>query len=295
VSDFDREELVDRYSAGLDEARLVQKLESYGIEPFKITLRIPVAIVPPSPGIENRTQSIQLVGLEIESFPLPAYRVKFRNLSEKDLAALKVELLRDGVMALSSFLQGEDGSPRIESNAVREEYISAKVPKKPAGSSIPGAPTVHLITITTAVFMDGTFEGAVEPACKFESFVVGRRAWLKTVLKVMDEHLSQPDNESKAGQQFREKITALTYEFSEVEKATPSSVSKSCPNPALLGPLAFKGSKLTFLNELHPIITTRPKPLVTFKGWLELKKKSYEKWLKNLEAFRGSEAIAQSK
>lgn len=291
VRGFDQEELVDSYSVGLDETRLVRKLEAHGIEPFKIALRIPKAVAPPPPGIENRTQSIQLLEIDIESFPLPAYRVRFRNLSEKDLAALKVELFRDGASGLSSLFQGEEGSPRIESNASREEYIPANVPRKIADSFAPGSSAVNSIAVTSAVFTDGSFEGEVGPACMFESSVVGRRIGLKTVLKIIDEFLSQPDGESHAAQ-FKEKISALTYEFSEAEKATPSIVSKSCPNPALSSHLAIKGLKIQLLSELNPIITTRPKPLVTFRAWLELKKKNYQKWLKSLEAFRGSEAIA---
>jgi hypothetical protein len=289
---FDQEELVDRYSAGVDETRLVRKLEAQGIEPFKIALRIPKAVAPPPPGIENRTQSIQLLGIDIESFPLPAYRVRFRNLSEKDLAALSVELFRDGARGLSSLFQGEEGSPRIESNASREEYVPANVPRKTADSFAPGSSAVNSIAVTSAVFTDGSFEGEVGPACMYESFVVGRRIWLKTVLKLIDECLSQPDDEAHAAVQFKEKISALTYEFSEAEKAKPSIVSKSCPNPARSSDRTIKGLKIQLLSELDPIITTRPRPLVTFRTWLELKKKNYLKWLKSLETFRGSEATA---
>jgi hypothetical protein len=290
---FDQEELVDRYSAGLDETRLVKKLEAYGIEPFKITLRMPKAAAPPPPGIQNHTQSIEILGIDAESSPLPAYRVKFRNLSAKDVAALKVELFRAGTEAVSMMFQPEEERPRIESNAVREEYIPAHIPNQEGGSYVPASAPVNSIAVVTAVFTDGTFEGHVGAACVYESFVVGRKAWLKTVLKAIEEQLLQTADDAQAALQFKEKISTLDYEFSPAEKAVPSVVSPNCPNPALvMSGLSVKGWRLQLLNELEPIRTTRPKPLVSFRAWLEWKQQKYQLWLKSLESFSGSRAIA---
>src|SRR5687768_2433268 len=77
VNFYDEEEEVTSYQAGLGEPTVISKLESYGINRFKITLISPKIAVPPPPGLENRTLSVEFAKIESEGLPLPAYRATF--------------------------------------------------------------------------------------------------------------------------------------------------------------------------------------------------------------------------
>jgi hypothetical protein len=62
----EEEELVTAYRSAVDQLTTINKLESYGIEPFKIKLVSWKADPPPPPNFENRTASIQITQIELE-------------------------------------------------------------------------------------------------------------------------------------------------------------------------------------------------------------------------------------
>ena len=288
----EQEELVTAYRSAIDQLTTINKLESYGIEPFKIKLVSSKADPPPPPNLENRTASIQITEIQREGIPLPAYRATFRNLSGKDVAALMVNQYWDGAAGPSSFFQGEAGRPLIESNRAHQEYLPATVPRKNSASYAPGAATANLIVLSTAVFTDGTFEGDVALACSFERVVFGRKAWLKAVLKAIDQHLAEPDD-TGAAQRMKERLTNLRYQRNPNDHRLKSAVSASCPSPSGAAESAF-GMTTLLLRELEVVTTTRPKPFVTFSQWLLSTRGTYRQWLTNLEKFPAPrEAVSQ--
>jgi hypothetical protein len=281
---YDVEEIVSSYQTGLDEPTVITRLESYGIQPFKITLISPREVVPPPPTLENRTMSVEVLDIKSEGLPLAAYRATFRNLSAKNLAALHVEIYRGGRGPTIVTFQGEDGRPLIVSNGSVSKYIPASVAEKSGESSTPSAATANSVIISSAIFTDGTFEGAVEPACRYEKYLFGRKAWLKRALKIIDEQRSQTDD-TESAQQLREKIGALRYARTGRENAFRSVVSPQCPNPASFAEGAFSAENLRFIQDLDVVAKTHPKPFVTFKVWLESTREKYQQWLSNLKEF----------
>ena len=290
VNFYDKEEVVTSYQTGLDEPRVISKLESHGIQPFKITLVSPKGVAPPPPSLENRTMSVEVLKIETEGLPLPAYRVTFRNLSAKNLVALKLMDYRGGQGPGSVFFQGEDGRPLILSNGTLTKHISAYLPEKKGETYTPGAGGAHALIISTAVFTDGTFEGDLQSACMYEQFVFGRKAWLKRALQIFEEQLSQSDD-SQAPQQLKQRINSLKHAGTQAERLLSSVVSSQCSRPAAFVERTFAAENLKVINDLDVIITTRPKPSIVFREWLESTRQRYRLWLNNLNEFPAPRAV----
>ena len=281
---FDREDLVGKYHVGLGEKITIDDLRNFGVEPANIKLLDAIPPVPPPPAFENKTKSIEIVSVQTENLPTPAYKVVFRNLSDKNLRALRVDVTSDGRPATSGLWQGHEGRAIIESGATVEHYVGAlKSQPTPTGFA-PGTAFSNTIVIRTAVFADMSFEGESESACMFEGFEMGKRLWLRTVLALLDREVSTPiEDHIEAARQFKEKFSALRYEFNESERNQASSVSAGCPKPyesARGGPGMLK---LQMLRDLDEIITTRPAPPVNFKAWLETRRANYQAWLARIQ------------
>jgi hypothetical protein len=80
---FEREDLVGLFKLGLGEHRLISELQSFQIEPIDITISGAPSPIPAQPTFELRTGAVEVVGTESEGSPMPAYRIKFRNVTEK--------------------------------------------------------------------------------------------------------------------------------------------------------------------------------------------------------------------
>jgi len=279
---FDREDLVGTYHVGLSEQITIDDLRNFGVEPANIKLLNTIPPVPPSPAFENKTRSIEIVSVETENLPTPAYKVIFRNLSDKNLRALRVDVRSDGRPATSSLWQGQEGRSIIEPGATAEHYVAAlKSQPTPTGFA-PGTAFSNTILIRTAVFADMSFEGESESACLFEAFEMGRRLWLRKVLALLDREVSAPiEDHIEAARQFKEKFSALSYEFDEKERNQASSVP-GCPKPFESARRVPGGQKLQVLRDLDEIITTRPSPPLNFKSWLETRRAAYQAWLARL-------------
>lgn len=281
---FDREDLVGTYHVGLGEQTTIDDLRNFGVEPANIKLVNTIPPVPPSPAFKNKTQSIEIVSVETENQPKPAYKVTFRNLSDKNLRALRVDVMSDGRPATSGLWQGREGRMIIDAGGTEEYYVVAlKSQPTPTGFA-PGTAVSNTIVIRTAVFADMSFEGELESACVLEGFDMGRRVWLRKVLALFDREVSAPiEDHIEAARQFKEKFSALDYEFDENERNRASSVSAGCPKPIESARSAPGILKLQVLRDLDEIITTRPSPPINFKSWLETSRANYQAWLARLQ------------
>lgn len=283
ASGFTQEDLVGTYRVGIGEQMTINDLRAVGVEPFNITLLNTVPPLPPPPAFENMTKSIEIVSVQAENMPQSAYKVTFRNLSDKSVRALRVDRMSDGRRASSHFWQGDEGRSVIEPGSTAERYFAAIKTQPTTTGYAPGTAADNTLVIRTAVFADMSFEGESEAACLFESFVMGRRLWLKQVLALLDREASAPiEDHIEAARQFKEKFSALRYEFDERESNQASSVSPGCSKPAEQAHIAPEQLKLQMLRDLDEIITTRPSPPVNFKSWLETRRASYQAWLARL-------------
>lgn len=279
---FDREDLVGTYQVGIGEQKTIEDVRNYGVEPFNITLLNTVPPLPPPPTFENMTKSIEVVSVQAENLPKPAYKVTFRNLSDKHLRALRVDVTSNGRPASSGVWQGEEGRSLIEPGGTAERYLAVLTSQRTATGFVPSAASANTIVIRTAVFADMSFEGESEPACSIESVLMARRLWLRQVLALLDREVSVPiEDHIEAARQFKDKFSALSYEFDEKERNQDSSVP-GCPKPYKLAQGGPGGFKLQLLRELDEIITKRPSPPINFKSWLETRRATYQSWLARL-------------
>jgi hypothetical protein len=277
---FEQEDPVGIYQVGVGEQKIVSDLDKFGIEPFTLTLLNTVPPLPPPPSFENATRSIEIASVQLENMPGPGYRILLRNLSEKNVSAVRVEVISDGRPGVSSLWQGEQGEALIKPGAVFEKSIPVTRAVKTATGYAPGAPQANTIAIRTVVFDDLSFEGDPQSACMFESFQVGRRLWLKHVVTLLDRELANPiPDHIEAAKQFKEKFLTLKYEGEASEPDKPSSVAPTCAKPGQLANISVENMKLDLLRELDQIITTRPAPPVNFTSWMKDKRDRYNAWL----------------
>ena len=276
---FEREDAVGVYHVGLNEQAMVPELKSFGIEPFKITLIDTIPPLPPAPSFENRTSSIQIVSIESENVPLPTYKLSLRNSSEKNVRALQVDVISDGRPGVSTLRQGEFEQPLIEAGGNVEVRLPVVKTQKTPTAYAPGAAASNTIVIRSAVFEDLTFEGDEAPACMYESFVAGRRLWLRRVLPFIDQELAK---ESLSPQEFKDRLVELRYELNDSEKTSKSAVSATCSNPDLQVNIPTQALTLELIRNLDRIIKMRPAPPINFRAWLESTRANYKAWLARL-------------
>ena len=280
---FTQEDLVGVYKLGIGEQLKINDLDKFDIEPFDITLLNTVPPLPPAPDFENLTKSIQIANVQMENIPKPAYRITLRNSSDKNVIAIRTQLMTDGRLGETTLFLGEDGRPLLAPGSVAEKYIPVIRGVPTATGYAPGAPTVTMIGIRTVVFDDLSFEGEETSACMVESMVMGQRLWLKQIVTLLDQELSKPVSDHiEAAKQFKEKFAAMRLEFDLAERDKRSSVAATCLPPAGSARNSAQSAKLGVLRELEDIIRTRPAPPVNFKSWMEAKQTRYKAWLARL-------------
>ncbi|HKS08683.1 MAG TPA: hypothetical protein VJS13_03990 [Pyrinomonadaceae bacterium] len=276
---FEREDQVATYHVGLDEKITVKELKSFGLEPIDLTLLNTVPPLPPAPDFENHTMSVAIASVVSDNVPLPTYKLTFRNQTSKNIRALDLEVVSDGRPRTAHLWQNEFDRPIIESGALAEKIVPAVVPQKTVTAYTPGTATNNTIIVHTVVFDDLTYDGDVQPACRYEAFVVGRRLWLKRVLPLIESELT---NEALSPKEFKEKFLSLTYRLEDSEKTVKSVVSSKCENPDSFVDISTQTLKIELVRELDRLINTRPSPPVNFRTWLEAHRENYKAWLARL-------------
>ena len=120
---IEQEDFVGIYRFGIGETKTLNDLREVGIEPFTITLLDTVPPLPPPPAFVNDTKAIEIVSVRSENSPSPAYIITFRNLSEKNVWGVGVDLTYDGRPTTIGFLEADEDRPLIEPGGVVEKYV----------------------------------------------------------------------------------------------------------------------------------------------------------------------------
>jgi len=277
--------LLATYQAHENEKIVVSALTRFGIVPFEITLVRTASNVPAAPKLENKTKSLDIVSVQPEGLSLPSYQLSLRNVSPKNISAIMIDVFEDRSVAGGAFLQGEEGQPLIAAGnlytavnlLLTKPEITVSGPAPPSGSG-----TV-LIVLSTAVFADGTYEGAVGPALMFQSFVLGRKTVFKKLLPLLDRQIADPENDRpEAIQQFKEKLTALRYEIddNDVKELLGRFPNGPASKQRAEGTIHFLQREL--LADLNSLIATPAAQRPSFKSWLESTRQKYAAWLARL-------------
>ena len=276
---IDREDVLGLYRLGIGETRTLTELRSFGIEPFKITLLDTVPPLPPSPVFVNDTKAIEIVSVRSENSPSPAYILTLRNLSDKPVLAMGLDMTFDGRPGPTAFFPGEEGRPLIPAGGTVEQWVRAMMARRTPTGFAPSAANSTTIHIRSVVFSDLSYEGDVKDACFAENSVIGRKAYLTQALSLLDQQLLEKfSDDIEAARQFKAKFEALSY---EVGDAT-SSVSSSCKDVPQKSSDYATAQKLVMLRDLNQIISTRPRPPFSFRIWMETRRENYKNWLSRL-------------
>jgi len=264
---FEKEEFLGKSQIGIGECRTLTDLREVGVEPFDVCILDSVPPPPATPILDVRTAAVEVTSVETVNVPLPAYRIKFKNLTNRNIAALRVNVEN----SISTFFQGKEGLPLIAPNEVHEELLVF---------SHPLADTQYKVIVSTAVFDDGSFSGEPQPACDLALSTAGRIYWMKELIPVLEKAIAEPPSDAAvAAARFKERVLAMqldppqsppVFGFCKVRWDAPKSSAMAL--------------RLYFLQEVEPMITTRPKPPIDFKAWLASKRDSYVNWLDRLQA-----------
>ena len=280
---FEQEDPVGVYQVGIGEKKTIGELDQFGIEPIDIAIENTVPPLPPPPGFENLTKAIEIVSVQAENIPKPAYKIALRNVSDKNILAVRLETLHDGRRGTAALLQGEDSRVVLLPGGVAERRLLVTTTERTPTGYAPGTPSAVTINIRTVVFADLSFEGESETACTMEGFVMGRRFWLKRVLALLDQEMSKSNSDHvEAAKQFKGKISELNFDLDESELNKVSSVAPACPRPSGSATVAINGMKVDLLRELERIISAKPATPVNFKSWMEERRTRYSAWFARL-------------
>jgi hypothetical protein len=213
---LDVEDTVGTVTLRENEVTSVEALRDFGVEPFKIKL-IRVSPQPSEvPAVINKTKLIEVVGIEAVVSTFPCYKLTLHNLSDKDIRALRVYVMRDGKVGLSSTKQGDDGQPLVKAGGFGEvrEILPTRAESTAAGYS-PAAPGAHQIVIASVIFEDGTYEGEAASAANYQGYVVGKRTELTRIVPILDNALAT----SASKEAIRAQLSQQSYAFDNGEFA----------------------------------------------------------------------------
>jgi hypothetical protein len=275
--------LLGTYHARENEKLVVSALTRFGIEPFEITLVRTAPIVPSAPKLENNTKALDIVSVQPEGLSLPSYQLTLRNVSAKNVSAIMINVVEDKSHVGGAFLQGEEGQPLIAAgNLYTAVNLLVTKSEITAGGYVPSASGPISIVVTTAIFDDGTYEGAVGPALMFQTFVLGRRTVFKKLVTFLERQIAELEDQPDVIAQFKERLLALRYEIDDndaKELLGPFPNARASKRSAE-GTIHFLQRQL--VADLNSYAATPAAQRPGFKSWLVSTRQKYAAWLSRI-------------
>ena len=287
---FEREEPVITYELREGDKIEVAELTRFGVEPIEIKVVRVQPHVAFLPRVINKTNSIIVTDIAPKTSTLPAYKLSLQNLSNKSVAALAVEVVAGGKMALSMMPQGAEGQPLIAAEGRYELSVSGSYQTRPAvGDNPPDLPRDHDCVIRAAVFNDGSYEGDPEPASQFRAFVKGRKIQIRRVVALLQEALNSRDATAATLQRLRAGLVAIKI---DVDGSEAEELINEFPNLSVSAKAALTSAIQASLGDIKMAVgeefdkfekTQAAAPsMPDLRLWLLASKEKYERWLSNL-------------
>jgi hypothetical protein len=178
------EVLVASYRLREGESVTADALTRYGVEPLvlKVVQAKPSESLIPAKALhlENRTKSVEIMGLKKEASPSEQYKLSLRNNSARNI--IMVDLFTpdpSGHGGSSQLLEGNANVPAIPVGAIRSIRLGAFTSEN--RSELEESPPQTII-IRTLVFDDGAYEGDAEFATMREALRRGSRIQATKIL-----------------------------------------------------------------------------------------------------------------
>lgn len=288
VKFHDEETMVGTYHLRENESVLVQELEGFGVEPFRISLKRIAPAAPNQPVVKSLAKSLEIVGIEPQPSTLPRYKLTLRNLSEKNIMALRIEIMSGGVMAVTSTPQGLEGLPLIKAGA----FFESNQPLRTRAVHTPGgfAPDTHIsqeTIIRSVVFEDGSYEGDPAPAAGFKAFTLGRKLALTRLLEVCAATKeAAPSEQERTAQvaRFTDRVRTLSDEIdgpalAQLLREFPTLTRKEATDLKIAAEVPLHQIRKELLDDLAMWEKNHPSE---FRSWLVKVEDRYRTWLSRL-------------
>jgi len=269
----------------------IDELKQFGIEPFEIKLiRVNpnVPLVPPV--VLKGVESVVIINSMAKETTLPSYRIILRSQSNKNIVALRADVVAGGKIQMTSKPRGIDGQPLIP--AGKEYWLTVAAPNRAQpipGGYVPTSPSDQEIQIKAAVFDDGTYEGDAETAAIVSGYLAGEKMELPRLIPLLESALNSGDADLTKG--LRQLDSQVSAVGSDAEMPTIQSLSSKFSQSASAGSdikIAIEFSATTIksnlLKEIHLLQNEESKRLTEdlYRTWLTKTKERYEKWLSRL-------------
>jgi hypothetical protein len=266
-------------------------LTEFGVEPFEIKV---IRITPAStalPQVVNKTDSVAVLNVEANNSTLPSYKLQLRNLSNKNIIALGINLIANDRPRRAGMPRGQEGRPLIEAGSVYNHNISGVVnPQTTSDGYVPDAPLKQEIIITTAVFDDGSYEGDPQTAATVRAFRIGEKIQVRKLIPLIREALNETGTDvGQAVEKFKGRVASLSNDadadvVNELQQAFPNLNQEAKANLKGLIEVALNGVKFDLVRSLQQFVKTNSQSLNPnlLQMWLSKTADEYEKWLSRL-------------
>lgn len=267
----------------------VDGLSQFGVDPFTI------AVVPFTPAtfeipeFISKAKSIDYVGIQPGALRVPGFRVAVRSLSNKNLRAMLVRVLKGGDSKWVLMPQGKEGAPLMPlGNAYEFDVpIATRAEITPNGYTqvtLPG----QVIEVSSAIFEDGSFEGDSEPALNYAATLRGHKIQLARVIELLQRALADRSNPNARVETLRTNIAMLNLEadpavaqeviaeFGQPVRKTPEELKKIIE----VGMNLIKEQALNVVQQFQLRNPTADEG--DLQRFLNLNKQRYEAWLSHL-------------
>lgn len=286
----EQEKAVKSYILHEGEKVTVSELAQVGVEPFEIKLVRLSPLVGETPGFVSKARSIELVVIQPNFSTLPSYKLVIRNVSGKNVSALKLQTMQEGRRQITSMPQGNEGAPLIAPGASYE--LEARLATRTTQTANGNEPVIlpnQVIEISSAMFDDGSFEGDSEAAITFAAFCKGRKMMLGKVLGLLQRPLPADQSATAPNLDWlKSEVAALKL---EADDATAEEIHNRFAGFAGSDPdslkttikIGMKGAQDQVLRDITQFQLryhyTDPKPI---HDWLAASKERYEAWFARL-------------
>jgi len=289
---FENEQPVGTYLVRETGKIRIEELKQFGIEPFEIKLiRVNpnVPLVPPV--VLKGVESVVIINSMAKETTLPSYRIILRSQSNKNIVALRADIVAGGKIQTISKPRGIDGQPLIP--AGKEYWLTVAAPNRAQpipGGYVPTSPSDQEIQIKAAVFDDGTYEGDAETAAIVCGYLAGEKMELPRLIPLLENALNFGDPDLTKGlRQLDSQVSAVgsDAELPTIQSLTSKfSQGSSSAGSDIKIAIEFSATtiKSTLLKEIHMLQNEESKRLTEdlYRTWLTKTKERYEKWLSRL-------------
>lgn len=205
----DKKELIGNYLLPEGEKLAVEGMAKFGYEPMELSV-VKVKLAPPVlPEAMSKIPSVAVVGVEIKPSNFPAYKLRLRNLSAKDITHLEIKTFKGGRPSLIKWPREEFNRPLVKAGDSYEVTLNTTGSGQKTQDGFTPSPPQR-IEVTTAIFSDKSYEGDSQSAARFIAMLHGQKIQIKrafTLFKPSPE--TQGAGESASLENFKQQVSSL--------------------------------------------------------------------------------------